>query len=306
MILLIIGSIFLICSIVLFYKTNQIKINKNIQQEQYKQKLQEEVHNLQVDRNNLINSEIRKKEELNKELLQYQEYRKQELNENLQKEKELIALNLQKINNQTSQQIENIHQDLNNIRQSAARQKQQIQNEINNLKSSLSAGVEARLREQQKKNKLDFYKLSISDADLSDVKMLENLKVSFHKPVVLSKLIWTQYFQKQMTDLCNRVFGKKQLCGIYKITNLITEECYIGQSVNIQQRMKQHCKCGLGIQASATNKLYNNMQKEGVWNFSFELLEECPKELLNEKEKFWIEMYQSNKLGLNTMKGIAK
>jgi len=48
------------------------------------------------------------------------------------------------------------------------------------------------------------------------------------------------------------------------------------------------------------------MQKEGVWNFSFELLEECPKELLNEKEKFWIEMYQSNKLGLNTMKGIAK
>jgi hypothetical protein len=64
--------------------------------------------------------------------------------------------------------------------------------------------------------------------------MLENLKVSFHKPVVLSKLIWTQYFQKQMTDLCNRVFGKKQLCGIYKITNLITEECYIGQSVNIQ------------------------------------------------------------------------
>ena len=306
MILLIIGSIFLICSIVLFHKTNQIKINKNIQQEQYKQKLQEEVHNLQVDRNNLINSEIRKKEELNKELLQYQEYRKQELNENLQKEKELIALNLQKINNQTSQQIENIHQDLNNIRQSAARQKQQIQDEINSLKSSLSAGVEARLREQQKKNKLDFYKLSISDADLSDVKMLENLKVSFHKPVVLSKLIWTQYFQKQMTDLCNRVFGKKQLCGIYKITNLITEECYIGQSVNIQQRMKQHCKCGLGIQASATNKLYNNMQKEGVWNFSFELLEECPKELLNEKEKFWIEMYQSNKFGLNTMKGIAK
>lgn len=45
------------------------------------------------------------------------------------------------------------------------------------------------------------------------------------------------------------------------------------------------------------------MQKDGVWNFTFELLEECPKELLNEKERFWIEMYQSNKFGLNTMKG---
>jgi len=37
--------------------------------------------------------------------------------------------------------------------------------------------------------------------------------------------------------------------------------------------MKQHCKCGLGIDASATNKLYNTMQKDGVWNFTFELLE---------------------------------
>jgi len=67
------------------------------------------------------------------------------------------------------------------------------------MRASLSAGVQARLCEQEKKDKLDFYKLSISDADLSDVKMLENLKASLHKPVVLSKLIWTQYFQKQMT-----------------------------------------------------------------------------------------------------------
>ena len=92
-----------------------------------------------------------------------------------------------------------------------------------------------------------------------------------------------------MTQLCDRVFGKKPISGIYKITDLITEECYIGQSVNIQQRMKQHCKCGLGIEASATNKLYNTMQKDKV--------------SLNEKEKFWIQMYQSNKFGLNTMKG---
>jgi hypothetical protein len=53
--------------------------------------------------------------------------------------------------------------------------------------------------------------------------MLENLKASFHKPVVLSKLIWTQYFQKQMTELCDRVLGKKTICGIYKITNLNSE-----------------------------------------------------------------------------------
>jgi hypothetical protein len=67
--------------------------------------------------------------------------------------------------------------------------------------------------------------------------------------------------------------------------------------------MKQHIKAGLGIGASATNKLYQSMLEYGVHNFTFELLEECPKEQLNEKEVFWIETYQSNKFGLNTTKG---
>lgn len=300
---LIICFIFLMCGIVLFYKANQIKTYKNQQAEQYKQKLRNEVQTLQKDKNNLINLKNQEKQRLNEELLQFQESRKKELNTNLEKEKQIIKLNLQKINNQASQEIKHIHQDLNNIRQSAAQQKQQIQNDIDVLKASLAAGVQARLREQQLINKLDFYKLTINDTDLADVKMLQNLKPSLHKPVVLSKLIWTQYFQKQMTELCDRVLGKNIVCGIYKITNLVTEQCYIGQSVNCGDRWKQHCKCGLGIEASSTNKLYNAMQKDGVWNFTFELLEQCPKELLNEKESFWIQMYQSNIYGYNIMKG---
>ena len=218
-------------------------------------------------------------------------------------QQQLAEQKIKAINNNTQQEISAIHEDLQNIRHSAAQQKEQIQNELNKLKASLSAGVEARLREQQKKDKINFYKLSINDADLADVKMLENLKTSFHKPVVLSKLIWTQYFQKQMTELCDRVLGKKTVCGIYKITNLLTEQCYIGQSVNISDRWKQHCKCGLGIEASATNILYNSMQRDKIWNFTFELFQECPKELLNEKERFWINMYQSNMFGYNSTKG---
>ena len=301
--LFILSIFFIICGLVLFYKTNQIKLQKDKEQEQYKQQLKKEVNTLQIDRNNLINSQIQKKKQLNNDLIQFQKFREKELNNSLQKQEQLIKLKIQKANQQASQEIENIHKDLNNIRESATKEKQQIQNKINELKASLSAGTQARLREQQKKDKINFYKLSISDPDLSDVKMLENLKISFHKPVVLSKLIWTQYFQKQMTELCDRVLGKKSVCGIYKITNLLTEQCYIGQSVNISDRWKQHCKCGLGIEASATNKLYNSMQKDGVWNFTFELLEQCSKENLNQKEKFWIEMYQSNKFGLNIMKG---
>ena len=300
---LILGIVFLICGLFFFYKANQIEIKKSEQQEWYSQQLKNEITILQQRKNELIYSEIQKKEEIQEELSQFKKNKQQELEKDLQKEKQLAQLSIKKANAKASSEIEAIHQDLNNIRESAAQQKKEIQKDIDKIKSSLSAGVEARLREQQKKDKINFYKLSINDADLADVKMLENLKASFHKPVVLSKLIWTQYFQKQMTELCDRVLGKKTICGIYKITNLNSEQCYIGQSVDVSKRWKDHCKCGLGIEASATNKLYNNMQKNGVWNFSFELLEECSRNLLNEKERFWIEMYQSDKFGLNTTKG---
>lgn len=153
------------------------------------------------------------------------------------------------------------------------------------------------------KEQIEFYKLKVNENDLSDIHSLEALKRTFNKPVVLSKLVWSNYFQKQTTELCNKILGSGTVCGIYKITNLQTNQCYIGQSVNIAERWKQHIKCGLGIEASATNKLYSAMQKDGVWNFSFELMEECPRELLNEKEKFWIEMFRSDKLGYNTTGG---
>ena len=132
---------------------------------------------------------------------------------------------------------------------------------------------------------------------------LNKIKVSFHQPVVLNKIIWSTYFQKQTTEMCNRILGTTTKCGIYKITNLLTKQCYIGQSVNIQDRFKQHVKCGLGIDASATNKLYKAMQQDGVWNFSFELMEECSRTELNEKEKFWIQMYQSDIYGYNSTSG---
>ena len=303
MILLILGFIFLICSLILFYKANQIKINKNKEQENYEQLLNKQIYQLEQERETLINSQIHKKEEINQDLLEWQEYRKKEIEAYIESQKQLADQTVNTVYESAQKQISDINNDIQNTRSIALQEKEQIQTEIDKLKASLSAGVEARLREQEKKDKINFYKLSISEADLADVKMLQNLKSSFHKPVVLSKLIWTQYFQKQMTELCDRVLGKKTICGIYKITNLLTEQCYIGQSVNISDRWKQHCKCGLGIEASATNVLYNSMQRDKIWNFSFELLEECPRELLNEKEAFWINMYQSNIYGLNTLRG---
>ena len=178
-----------------------------------------------------------------------------------------------------------------------------MQSQYAEIQSQLVQGAAAALREREKKEKINFYKLKLSDSDSIDIKELFELRKRFRNPSALSKLVWSEYFLKQTSELCNRVLGTNTKCGIYKITNLISNQAYIGQSVDIASRFKQHIKCGLGIDAPASNKLYKSMIEDGVWNFSFELLEECSKDKLNERESFWIDLYQTNKVGLNSTKG---
>ena len=56
-----------------------------------------------------------------------------------------------------------------------------------------------------------------------------------------------------MTALCNKILGTEQITGIYKITNQENNKCYIGQSVNISNRWKDHAKHGLGIDTPVGN-----------------------------------------------------
>ena len=102
------------------------------------------------------------------------------------------------------------------------------------------------------------------------------------------------------------ILQDKTKCGIYKITNLITDECYIGQSNDIYRRWSDHCKCGLGIDTPVGNKLYKAIQEYGLENFTFELLIECSQSELNSKEKYFIELYQSDTYGYNGNIGINK
>lgn len=178
-----------------------------------------------------------------------------------------------------------------------------IVSEVDSIRATLAAATEARIREEEKKGNLDFYKLQITSIELDDIVKLNSIKPMLHNPVVLSKLIWTTYYQKPYKALCSRVLSDITVIGIYKITDLTTEQCYIGQSVDIAKRWSDHIKAGLGIDNNGTNKLYKAMQAHGVHNFTFELLEACDRKNLDEKEKFFIGLYQSDKFGLNATKG---
>lgn len=181
-----------------------------------------------------------------------------------------------------------------------------LQSEVDKLSNTLAAAAEANLREQEKKNNLSFYRINLSDTDLEDIEQLNLLKKNFHHPEVISKLIWTQYIQKRVGQMCARVFNVASVCGVYKITNINTQQYYIGQSVNVVERMKEHVKHGLGIDYNGNNKLYCAMQEQGVWNFTFELMEKCQRAQLDEVEAKWIELYQADTLGYNSTQGNNK
>ena len=57
------------------------------------------------------------------------------------------------------------------------------------------------------------------------------------------------------------------------------------------------------VNGNKTNLLYSAMSKEGPENFTFEILEEVPRQQLNEREKYYIGFYQTVKFGLNVLKG---
>lgn len=183
------------------------------------------------------------------------------------------------------------------------KEEENIEQEIQKIKNFLSAGIRARLREEEKKNNMSFYMINLSKNDIEDILTLNQMKINFHNPVILSKLEWTTYIQKPAKELCSRVLNTNTVTGIYKITNIETEQVYIGQAVDVAKRWTDHIKCGLGIDTPSTIRLYKDMKEYNVWNYTFELLESCTREELNEKEKKWIEMYQSNIYGLNTQGG---
>lgn len=179
----------------------------------------------------------------------------------------------------------------------------EIQRELDKIKATRTAAIEAQIREKKIKEQQSFYCLKISDADIADIQKLENIKKTLNKPRVLSMLIWQTWFQKPLKALAANILGTSTVTGIYKITNIITGECYIGQAADVASRWSEHAKCGLGIDAPAGNKLYKAMQEYGLQSFSWELLEKCDRTELNEKERYYIGLYDSVNYGYNILKG---
>lgn len=101
---------------------------------------------------------------------------------------------------------------------------------------------------------------------------------------------------------------QKQISGIYKFENKINHHIYIGQSINISQRYKDHLnryRNNFSSNNEYDSAIHRALRKYGLENFSFEIIEECPDDtiILNEREIFWITHYDSYNNGYNETPG---
>ena len=82
-----------------------------------------------------------------------------------------------------------------------------------------------------------------------------------------------------------------KICGIYKITNTITGDFYIGSSKNVKRRWAEH-KCKSAWNKCPNNQLYKDMQKYGLDKFEFQVIAEVEECSLKEAEQQFIEKLQ--------------
>ena len=181
-----------------------------------------------------------------------------------------------------------------------------IRADLDKISATRAAAIQAQLKEEEIQQKAEYYSLSIDDVDKREVKILQSIENELRDPRPIRMIIWQAYYSKKANELASRVLGTEEKCGIYKITNKINTLCYIGQAKKIRERWRDHMKCGLGIDTPANNKLYQAMYKEGIDNFTFEMLEECAAADLDEKEAFYIDLYNSYDYGYNSNRGNKK
>lgn len=190
----------------------------------------------------------------------------------------------------------------------------QYSEQINGKREALQKEIEeyeahqkqiiARFKEdEEKRQQADFYRVKINAAEKADIVKLKELALTFSKPEALYKLIYEVYYKTRLEELFKRILGdNKDKGGIYKITNINSQKVYIGRTVKFSERFRTHSKRGCGIER-ISGKLYDEMMDAGLENFTWEVIEVCPKEQQNEREKYWIKFYNSDSYGYNSTKG---
>lgn len=224
-----------------------------------------------------------------------------------QKEIEKIELQIAQTSEQKQRAIEALHtQRLIKLEEERTQAQQQLDLLIQQVGSyqAKQEAINSEIRRQRElEEKVDFYRVCLSKEAIADINELQSVRQKLKKPEIIDKIIYDNYIAKPVLEMIKRVLQNSTYSGIYKITCQVTKEVYIGKSTDIKNRWQQHCKTAFNCGTIASSLLHRKMQQYGIENFTFELLEVVPKDQLSEREKFYINFYQTKEVGLNERNG---
>ena len=181
-----------------------------------------------------------------------------------------------------------------------------VQNKLEEERSKRAAINKEILRQRKLEQEQDFYRIQLDPDDTDDIEILRSVTARLRHPEAINKVIWTGYYQKPLAELRKRLLSNGDVSGVYKITRLKSGEIYIGQTTSVDKRWQEHVKSALGVGTLASSQLHRVMRNDGPENFTFELLEEVPKDKLRERESYYIDFYDSKTYGLNSVTGDKK
>ena len=144
----------------------------------------------------------------------------------------------------------------------------QILLELDDYRKRRAAVNAAILREKEIQEQEDFYKIIIKDNDRDDISILREIEPKLRNKEALNKLIYDVFIKLPMTEMIKRVTKGKKIGGIYKVTYIKTGESYIGRSVDIGNRWKQHTLSSLNIGTIAHSSFHNFLAEKGLHNFT--------------------------------------
>lgn len=147
----------------------------------------------------------------------------------------------------------------------------------------------------------DEHHISFTEQDAAEIKELQGIAYKYSRiRSVILKAIYDIYYAPEVKKLIARVVGKDKVCGIYRITSRIDGRIYVGKAVDIASRWQTHFKRAAGVETETQNLLYPAMRKDGLDQFSFEILEKVEHEdSLREREVYWQEFYDAKSHGFS-------
>ena len=175
-----------------------------------------------------------------------------------------------------------------------------IKQTILDWQSRQSAAIESFKKLDELNNAETYHRIVFDRQEIDELNELNHAILKLRNPMPFRKAVYDIYYKNKISDLVNRIVGKEKVGGIYKITHIESGKTYVGQSVDIGNRWKQHAKRGCGADALTNNKLYPAMLEFGVESFMFEIVEKVEDSArLNELEKYWQEYFQAKDFGFS-------